>query len=481
MHTHPTPDNPPKTEKDWLTYAWYTVCLGVALFGAATGVNELWNVPLEISWPGTIGLELGGVVTYRYVQKRRALGESVNFARVMSAAIAGAAIAVNIAGHNDGLGLWYALFSLLGYITFVQKSEAARRDALRAATRMADLPPIFSLWQWTRHPRLTAAARTIARDNRLDPAEGLKLARRQRDQRRRARKLHPLMRDLIARRAAETVDQQTGAGKKDKKARKRDATRAAKIATTLMPLADVSLALAQRGDVQGLVELVAKELPGEIILAREVAGNPESVATQPPLVVAATVGVAQPQPAGNQVAAATGNQDATATSNQVAPATTQPPVAATGNQVATREATRNRVAPATSRNPVAATNARATATARVTATRNPVAARPATTIPSNLVARAQANAQEVRTGGGTVKAAMRAYLETLVAEEVPLDLITAGDMATAATLPGQPTISRQGAKKNRDSILADLALEEVATVVDSVVVSETTSNQGGNQ
>src|SRR6266511_762791 len=144
-------------------FAFYAVVALIALAGQ-TGAAVEW---LGWWWLFALGavaaVEFGGIILSVYGDHRRRLGERALFARVLSAAVAAGAVAVNWLGHHDRLqGGFFAGMSALGYLVWLLHSGARRRDQLRAAKKLQTTPPTYGPWQWARHPWLTRRARALA-------------------------------------------------------------------------------------------------------------------------------------------------------------------------------------------------------------------------------------------------------------------------------------------------------------------------------
>lgn len=149
--------------------AFYVAVLAVALFGSAQGVESWIGWVAPAAFGAVLLAELGGVALSVFADNRRQKGERALVARMLSAAFAAGAIAVQLRGHTDAagrfptsIGLFFAGFSAAGYVIYLLDSAAKRRDALRAAGKLAEPPPAYGAYQWTRHPWLTARARRLA-------------------------------------------------------------------------------------------------------------------------------------------------------------------------------------------------------------------------------------------------------------------------------------------------------------------------------
>ncbi|WP_349876341.1 hypothetical protein ABIH81_19550 [Micromonospora sp. HUAS YX12] len=76
---------------------------------------------------------------------------------------------------------------VFAYAVWLMHSAARRRDALRAAGKLAGTAPVYGIAQWWREPAVTRRARSLALAHRLPLHESLDAARQQlRDEKRRA-------------------------------------------------------------------------------------------------------------------------------------------------------------------------------------------------------------------------------------------------------------------------------------------------------
>ncbi|MEU7617251.1 hypothetical protein AB0B27_14325 [Micromonospora rifamycinica] len=159
--------------------AFYVLVLVVALIGQVTGAAQALGIPLAVAVPAVATLELGGVVVMADADLRRRLGERALASRLLSAAIAAAAVTFNWTAHPDHLlGGFYAGMSALGYLVWLIHAGNQRRDRLRATGNLPPTPPAYEIvGHWIRHPTVTLRARTIAKTHGLDLYESLKEAR----------------------------------------------------------------------------------------------------------------------------------------------------------------------------------------------------------------------------------------------------------------------------------------------------------------
>ncbi|MFV2103157.1 hypothetical protein [Micromonospora sp. LOL_024] len=232
--------------------AFYLLVLLVALVGQATGAVQSLDVPMLIAVPAVAALELGGVVVMANADVRRRLGERAIASRLLSAAIAAAAVAFNWVAHPDHLvGGFYAGMSALGYLVWLMHAGNQRRDRLRATGDLPPTPPAYEvLAHWIRHPLLTARARAIAKADGLDLYESLDEAQAVTARRRRDAAIATVLHRKI--RAA--VDPST-----------------ADIAVRVYDLDEIAARLAAAADYHGLTTLLAADLaPERIVTAQRV-------------------------------------------------------------------------------------------------------------------------------------------------------------------------------------------------------------------
>lgn len=143
--------------------AFYAVVALIALAGQALAAVEWLGWPLITAITAVAALELGGVVLSQHALARMQLGETATAARLLSAAVAGFAVAFNWLGHADHRqGAFFAGMSALGYLVWLLDSAARRRDRLRQLRMLAEPPPSYGLVRWLRRPMLTWEARALA-------------------------------------------------------------------------------------------------------------------------------------------------------------------------------------------------------------------------------------------------------------------------------------------------------------------------------
>jgi len=233
---------------------FYVVVLLVALAGQVSGAVEALHIPLAAAIPAVGALELGGIVVLANADVRRRLGERAVASRLLSVAIAAAAVTFNWLAHKDHLlGGFFAGMSALGYLVWLMHTENQRRDRLRIK---GDLPPTTPAYEvgghWLRHPMLTVRARALAKaDPRLGLYDSLATARadvrRERRQAAIAKVLHRKIRSAVDPRTAD-------------------------IAIAVYDLDEIAARLADRADYDGLTTLIAADLAPERLAPATAAG-----------------------------------------------------------------------------------------------------------------------------------------------------------------------------------------------------------------
>lgn len=240
------------TRRITLTTIFYAIVAVIALAGATQAAQSWLKWPLPAALLAVGALELGGIVLAHHAAKRRMLGESATSARIASAVVALAAVATNVYGHRfePGQAAFFGVMSALGYCTWLIDSESRRRDALRGAGMLAEIPPVYGMGQWLREPRVTRRARVMAQQRaaerltdpelpRLDALGSLALARREARQRLR----HAAIAKVLHRKIRAAVDKDT-----------------ADIATAVYDLEQVASRLAEQADYSALTDLIGMDL-----------------------------------------------------------------------------------------------------------------------------------------------------------------------------------------------------------------------------
>ena len=221
---------------------FYVVVLLVALAGQVSGAVEALHIPVAVAAPAVAALELGGIVVMGNADVRRRLGERALASRILSAAIAGGAVAFNWLAHTDHLmGGFFAGMSALGYLVWLMHTENSRRDRLRAKGTLPPTSPAYEvLGHWIRHPGLTLRAKALSRARPgLGLYDSLAQARRERAREERERAIAKVLHRKI--RAA--VDPTT-----------------ADIAVAVYDLDEIAKRLTDRADYDGLTALIGTDL-----------------------------------------------------------------------------------------------------------------------------------------------------------------------------------------------------------------------------
>ncbi|MGV9976583.1 hypothetical protein ACWDUH_02765 [Micromonospora wenchangensis] len=234
--------------------AFYVLVLAVALIGQVTGAAQALGIPLAVAVPAVATLELGGVVVMADADVRRRLGERALASRLLSAAIAAAAVTFNWTAHPDHLlGGFYAGMSALGYLVWLIHAGNQRRDRLRATGNLPPTPPAYEIvGHWIRHPALTLRARAIAKTDGLDLYESLKEARTALSREHR----NTAIARLLHRKIRAALDPTT-----------------ADIAVRVYDLDEIATRLTATADYHGLTTLLATDLTPERIIAANAADS----------------------------------------------------------------------------------------------------------------------------------------------------------------------------------------------------------------
>lgn len=142
---------------------FYATVLVIAATGQFTGGTTDLHLPLLLVVGAIAVLELGGVAVLNNAEVRRLKGEAAIGYRVLSAAIAAAAVAFNWLAHDDHLaGGFFAGSSALGYIVWVMHVEDQYRDRQRDKGHAKGLVAKYTAWERISMPRVTGRATLIA-------------------------------------------------------------------------------------------------------------------------------------------------------------------------------------------------------------------------------------------------------------------------------------------------------------------------------
>ncbi len=177
----------PRHAVEVLAYWFY----GIAAVGSSIG--QIWAVAAAPVWPDTIDvwiriaavapfaivIDLAGVVTSAFADTRRGLGEAAYGWRALSLFSVAVAVGINIAGHLDAIqyAVAFGFLGVLAYTIWLLHSAARRRDALRAAGKLAGTAPVYGPWQWITEFQATRLARQLALSQGLGLYESLQAAR----------------------------------------------------------------------------------------------------------------------------------------------------------------------------------------------------------------------------------------------------------------------------------------------------------------
>jgi hypothetical protein len=188
-NTAPLPNGSPQpsaSHAGWSPARWAYSFYAVAASGAVIG--QSWvaldhlplppGVPIAVRvvavLPFALCLELLAMALAAMADERMRLGERAYGLRAFSTVVAVVAVGIQVAGHWPDL-YWSSVFGVLSasaYALWLLHAAARRRDALRAAGKLADTAPDYGLWRRVRHPIFTARAAELAREGRRDAATG---------------------------------------------------------------------------------------------------------------------------------------------------------------------------------------------------------------------------------------------------------------------------------------------------------------------
>jgi hypothetical protein len=226
----------------------------IAAFGSTIG--QIWvgvdtpPWPAQLDWwwralivaPFAAVIDLGGVVTSAFADARQRVGETAYGWRILSAGSITTGVGINIIGHADVpyLAVVFGGLGTFAYTVWLMHAAARRRDALRAAGKLADTAPVYGLAQWRREPAVTRRARSLALAHNYSIHESLATARQQlRDEQRRTA-LATHVETLI-------------------RSRHQDPVRAA-IAATTLDIDAVAAELTAQSDVVGWAQAIGADL-----------------------------------------------------------------------------------------------------------------------------------------------------------------------------------------------------------------------------
>jgi hypothetical protein len=141
---------------------------------------SLWVRALLVA-PFAIVIDLGGAVASAFADSRRRIGEAAYGWGTLSAASVALAVGINVVGHAGSpyLAVVFGGLGVFAYAVWLLHTSARRRDALRAAGKLSETPPVYGLRQWIREPEVTARAKLLAITGGLDVHASLNEARDQ--------------------------------------------------------------------------------------------------------------------------------------------------------------------------------------------------------------------------------------------------------------------------------------------------------------
>lgn len=188
-HEFPTRDLGHSHAVERTAWAFYAIAALGSIIGQIWVGVQAPPWPPGIAWwwravmvaPFAVVVDLGGVVTSAFADARRRLGETAYGWRILSASSVTTGVSINVLGHAD-VPYLAALFGVLGvfaYCVWLLHTAGRRRDALRAADKLADTAPVYGLAQWWHEPAVTRRARSLALEHRYGLQESLTLARDQ--------------------------------------------------------------------------------------------------------------------------------------------------------------------------------------------------------------------------------------------------------------------------------------------------------------
>ncbi|GIH16119.1 hypothetical protein [Rugosimonospora africana] len=269
--TNPITSAPDGRAAERAAWIFYTIA------AAGSSIGQIWVGVTIPPWPATmpwwarallvlpfaVVVDLGGVVTAAFADARRRLGETALGWQVLSTASATGAVGINIVGHHDipYLAVVFGGLGTFAYTVWLMHSAARRRDALRAAGKLAPTAPAYGIGQWWREPAVTRRARDLALQHRYTVHESLTEARRRLREERRTAALAAQVETLI-------------------RSRHKDPT-IATIAVTTLDIQAVATTLAAQSDIAGWARAIAVDLAPPPVEKPEPAVLPEDTDVVP--------------------------------------------------------------------------------------------------------------------------------------------------------------------------------------------------------
>lgn len=233
-----------------LLFVFYLAMAGLALYGQSDGLMAWLGVDRWAAIGLGLAIELLAAVLLGFADWRRTdRGEQAIAARLLSVAVALGVAALNWYGHDASVGqrMLFTGASLAGYAVWTLHSNARRRDALRAAGRLAAQPPVFGVAAWLRSPKVVWRARQLAT---ADPSLSV----------------HTAIAQARTELATEARQRAIAAALRRKLSRSLDAT-SADIAMVSYDLDEVAARLARSVDYGRLTGLLAADIHADRIAA----------------------------------------------------------------------------------------------------------------------------------------------------------------------------------------------------------------------
>ena len=233
-----------------LLFVFYLAMAGLALYGQSDGLMTWLGITRLAALAVGLAIELLAAVLLGFADWRRTdRGEQAIAARLLSVAVALGVAALNWYGHDTSVGqrMLFTGASLAGYAVWTLHSNARRRDALRAANRLAAQPPVFGVAAWLRAPKTVWRARQLAT---ADPALSV----------------HTAIGQARTELATEARQRAIAAALRRKLSRSLDAT-SAEIAMVSYDLDEVAARLAASVDYARLTGLLAADIHADRIAA----------------------------------------------------------------------------------------------------------------------------------------------------------------------------------------------------------------------
>jgi hypothetical protein len=177
------------TAAEKAAWIFYVIAAGGSTIGQiwVGVVNPPW--PHSFPWwlrailvlPFAVVIDLGGVVTSAFADARQRLGEPATTWRILSGSSVTVGVAINIIGHHDVpyLAVVFGGLGVFAYSIWLGHSAARRRDALRAAGKLADTAPDYGFAQRRSEPEVTRRAAALAVEHGYGVHQSLTVARQQ--------------------------------------------------------------------------------------------------------------------------------------------------------------------------------------------------------------------------------------------------------------------------------------------------------------